>query len=184
MEAGSLRASSSGRRRPAKRVATGTASNVLRRSSAGGARNGDDRRATSVGARTAGGLRSRRDSAFSFGKGNGGSNERDNGARLERRRLREGVKETNFVGDGTHLGESRSAPEVVGRLRAKVAELELTGQVWVVVIVVGWAAVCAFFADRHVLHAFMLALRPSLRTWNACQHLHCAPSEKISSSSR
>lgn len=129
LEAGPQRASSSGRRRPAKRVANGTASDVLRRSSAGGARNGGDRRAASVGARTAGGLRSRRNSTFSSGKGNGGSNGRDNGARLERRHLGEGVEETNFVSDGAHLGESRGAPEVIGRLRAKVAELELTGQV-------------------------------------------------------
>lgn len=129
LEAGSQRASSSGRRRPAKGIATGTASDVLRRSSADDTRSGDDRRATSVGARTAGDLRSRRKKAFSFNRGNGDGNDRDNGARLEQRRLGKGVEETNFLADDEHLGESRDAPGVIGRLRAKVAELELTAQV-------------------------------------------------------
>ncbi|CAM9406994.1 unnamed protein product, partial [Laminaria digitata] len=130
-EVGSQRASSSGRRRPANTVATGTTSDVLRRSSAGGGarENGGDRRATSVRARTAGGLRSHRDNPFSSGRGkDGGGSGRDNGARLEQRRLGKDVEEANFLGDAAHLGESRDAPEVIGRLRAKVAELELTGQ--------------------------------------------------------
>lgn len=158
METESQRASSSGRRRPVKGVTNGTSSYVLRRSPAGGARNGGDKRAASVGARTVGGVRSRRDDAFSSGRGSGGGNGRNNGAMLEQRRLRDSVEETKFLDDGAHLGEPRDAPEVIGHLRAKVAELELTGQVGGGDCCEMGDRLCSLFTDAGALHAFMLAL--------------------------
>lgn len=174
------RRSSSTRRRSATGVDNGASSDaLLRRSSAGGgAKNGSGRRATSVGARRAGGgQRSRRDNvAFSSGRNNSGGH---SGTRLEQHRLGKSVEEANFLGggDGARLGDSRETPEVIGRLRSKVAELELSEQVCCRELWRVWATIflpCACIACAGACAATDV-VRPK-RT----PTLQCAPGEWIS----
>lgn len=139
----SRRTSLPGSRRPAKGADARPAASSFNRTPANRDGTGGGGRVSTAGMREAGagerGRRSRWAVGYLVGKKNGNRNRQQGVVGLEQRRLGSSIDDSDGGGDVEYADRSRAAPEVIGRLRARVAELELTEQVSICCGVGNWS---------------------------------------------